>query len=260
MRVNTASSDTPVVLLHRADDVDYHHAQSWQFETVDRLRAARDESPSIDPSDAHEPLEVLALIQHRPVFTIGAGANGANVITPLADLGTRGAEVISVDRGGDVTFHGPGQLVAYPILDLHARAIRPVDYVRLLEQTVIDTLSTFNLAAQRIRGRPGVWVNGAKVAAVGVRVQRGISRHGLALNIDPDLTWFDAIIPCGIADAEVTSLAQLLDVAPHFEAVVTAYRTAFERRFTSHLVEVSDTPLALPVPSPATTNITPGTA
>ena len=158
--------------------------------------------------------------------------------------------MIPVDRGGDVTFHGPGQLVAYPILDLHARAIRPVDYVRLLEQTVIDTLATFNLAAERVRGRPGVWVNGAKIAAVGVRVQRGISRHGLALNVDPDLSWFDAIIPCGIADAEVTSMSRLLPTAPTFEAVVTAYRAAFEHRFASRLIEVSDSPLA-GVPSEA---------
>ncbi len=254
MSVNPASADAPTVFLHRADDVDYQHAQSWQLETASRLLAAR------ATPEASQPLEALALIQHRPVFTLGAAANGANVIIPLADLAARGADVIPVDRGGDVTFHGPGQLVAYPILDLHARAIRPVDYVRLLEQTVIDTLATFNLAAERIRGRPGVWVNGAKVAAVGVRVQRGISRHGLALNVDPDLTWFDAIIPCGIADAEVTSMSRLLDVTPPFEAVVTAYRAAFEHRFASRLIEVSATPLALPVPSPATTNLAAVTA
>ena len=238
MSVNPASADAPTVVSHRADDVDYHHAQSWQLETASRLLAAR------DTPEASQPLEALALIQHRPVFTLGAAANGANVITPLADLAARGAEVIPVDRGGDVTFHGPGQLVAYPILDLHARGIRPVDYVRLLEQTVIDTLATFNLAAERIRGRPGVWVNGAKVAAVGVRVQRGISRHGLALNVDPDLTWFDAIIPCGIADAEVTSMSRLLNAPPPFEDVVTAYRAAFEHRFASRLIEASDSPLA----------------
>jgi lipoate-protein ligase B len=244
MSVNPASADAPTVSLHRADDVDYRHAQSWQLETADRLRAAR------GTTEASQPLEALALIQHCPVFTLGAAANGANVITSLADLAARGTEVIPVDRGGDVTFHGPGQLVAYPILDLHARATRPVDYVRLLEQTVIDTLATFNLAAERIRGRPGVWVNGAKVAAVGVRVQRGISRHGLALNVDPDLTWFDDIIPCGIADAEVTSMSRLLDVTLSFEAVVSAYRTAFEYCFRAQLIEVNDTPLALPVPSP----------
>jgi lipoyl(octanoyl) transferase len=239
MTVTPASADARTVFLHCADHVEYHHAQSWQLETADRLRAAR-EHP-----EANQPLEALALIQHRPVFTLGAAADGGNVITPLADLAARGAEVVPVDRGGDVTFHGPGQLVAYPILDLHARDIRPVEHVRLLEQTVIDTLASFDLAAERIRGRPGVWVNGAKVAAVGVRVQRGISRHGLALNVDPDLTWFDAIVPCGIADAEVTSLARLLPVAPPFEDVVAAYRTAFERRFASHLIEVSDTPLAV---------------
>jgi lipoyl(octanoyl) transferase len=246
-----ALADARTVALHRVDDVDYQHAQSWQLETATKLQDARlhaacDESAAGYPVEAGE---TLALIQHRPVFTLGTAANASNVLTPIAELAARGAEVIPVDRGGDVTFHGPGQLVAYPILDLHARAIRPVDYVRLLEQTVIDTLATFNLAAERIRGRPGVWVNGAKVAAVGVRVQRGISRHGVALNVDTDLTWFDAIIPCGIADAEVTSMSRLLPAAPPFEAVVTAYRAAFEHRFASHLVEVDDTPFALRVPT-----------
>ena len=242
MTANPASADAPTVALHLASDVDYHLAQSWQLQTAAALLAARD---TAEPSRT---LEALALIQHRPVFTLGATADRANVITPLTDLAARGAEVLPVDRGGDVTFHGPGQLVAYPILDLRVRAIRPGDYVRLLEQTVIDTLAAFNLAAERVRGRPGVWVNGAKVAAVGVRVQRGISRHGLALNVDPDLTWFDAIIPCGIADADVTSVARLLDSPPPFEDVVAAYRAAFEHRFASRLVEVSETPLALPAP------------
>ncbi len=246
MAPNPASANAPTVALHRADDVDYHAGQSWQLETADRLRAAR------ETSEAAGPFEALALIQHRPVFTLGAAADGGNVIAPLSDITARGAEVVPVDRGGDVTFHGPGQLVAYPILDLHARDMRPVEHVRLLEQTVIDTLAAFDLAAERVRGRPGVWVNGAKVAAVGVRVQRGISRHGLALNVDPDLTWFDAIIPCGIADAEVTSMMRLLSVAPPFEDVVSAYRAAFEQRFASQLVEVSDTPLALATPEAAT--------
>jgi lipoyl(octanoyl) transferase len=254
MTATPVSANARTVALHRADDVDYHHAQSWQLETAaqlqaDRLYTAHDEPSALYPFEARE---TLALIQHRPVFTLGAAANRANVITPIAELAARGAQVIPVDRGGDVTFHGPGQLVAYPILDLDARAIRPVDYVRLLEQTVIDTLASFDIIAERVRGRPGVWVNGAKVAAVGVRVQHGISRHGLALNVDPDLTWFDAIIPCGIADVEVTSMSRLLPTAPPFGAVVTAYRAAFEHRFASRLIEVRDTPLALPTPQAVT--------
>ena len=222
------------VTVHRADEVDYHAALDWQLATAGVLRTARDQAQSI---------EALALIQHRPVFTLGARADGSNVLASEAALAARGAEVVSVDRGGDVTFHGPGQLVAYPILDLRQRNIRPVSYVRMLEQTVIDTLEGFGLTAEREAGRPGVWVDGAKVAAVGVRVQGGISTHGLALNVAPDLGWFDAIVPCGLTDAEVTSIARLLEVAPPFEEVVDQYRAVFARHFEARLVEATDTPL-----------------
>jgi lipoate-protein ligase B len=233
------------IALHRADDVDYRFALDWQIAASGAVRAARGGGAS---PEAPSP-EALALIQHRPVFTLGARADGSNVLATPAALAARGAEVIEVDRGGDVTFHGPGQLVAYPILDLHARGVGGVEHVRMLEQTVIDTLSAFDLAAELVRGRPGVWVNGAKVAAVGVRVQRGVSRHGLALNVDPDLGWFDAIIPCGIADAEVTSMARLLGAAPAFEDVVIAYRAAFEARYGSRLIQTAGTPLTIDEPA-----------
>jgi lipoyl(octanoyl) transferase len=223
------------VRLHRADGVAYRRALDWQLATAEAVLSSREGGPSA---------EALALIQHEPVYTLGARADGSNVLTPAPVLAARGAEVVPVDRGGDVTFHGPGQLVAYPILDLHARGIRPVDYVRLLEQTVIDVLEGFGLAGERVRGRPGVWVDGAKVAAIGVRVARGVSRHGLALNVETDLSWFDAIVPCGIADAEVTSMATMLgDHAPSFEGVREAYRGVFERRFASRLVEMESSPL-----------------
>lgn len=224
------------VALHRADGVDYGAALDWQRATAEAVRSARESEGAQRP-------EALALIQHLPVYTLGARATDSNVLEPRAALAARGAEVLSVDRGGDVTFHGPGQLVAYPILDLHARGIRPGDYVRLLEQTVIDTLEAFQLRGERVRGRPGVWVDGAKVTAIGVRVSRGVSTHGLALNVDTDLGWFDAIVPCGIADAEVTSMGRLLGGAPAFEEVVDVYRAAFEQRFDSRLLDAVDSPL-----------------
>lgn len=223
------------VALHRADGVDYHAALDWQRATAEAVRGARE----LGGASA----EALALIQHDAVYTLGARATDANVLESPSALAGRGAEVVRVDRGGDVTFHGPGQLVGYPILDLHARAIRPGDYVRLLEQTVIDTLETFDLRGERVRGRPGVWVDGAKVAAIGVRVSRGISTHGFALNVATDLGWFDAIVPCGLPDAEVTSMERLLAGEPRFEEVVDAYRRAFEGRFASELVVAAGGPL-----------------
>lgn len=222
--------------LHRADAVAYEPALDWQLATATAVRESRGTA---------DRREAIALIQHRPVYTLGARANASNVLASRDTLAARDAALIEVDRGGDVTFHGPGQLVAYPVLDLHSRGIRPVDYVRLLEQTVIDVLGVFELRAERVRGRPGVWVDGAKVAAVGVRVSRGVSTHGLALNVNTDLSWFDAIVPCGIADAEVTSMARLLEASPRFEEVVDAYRAVFEQRFDSSLEPVVASPLAV---------------
>lgn len=150
----------------------------------------------------------LLLLEHDPVYTIGRGGDLANMLaTPerLTDLGT---ELVRIDRGGDVTFHGPGQLVAYPIVELRD----PLDlrrYVRALESAVIGTAAAFEVTADRVEGRPGVWVDGQrKLAAVGVRVKRGVTTHGLALNVSTDLAWFAEMIPCGIPDCEVTSLEQ----------------------------------------------------
>ena len=122
-------------------------------------------------------------------------------------------------------------------LDLRARGLGPATYVRMLEQAIIDCLERFEVRAARVLGRPGVWVGDAKVAAVGVRVREGVSTHGIAINVSTDLSWFDAIIPCGIADAGVTSLARVLSAPPAHEAVEAAFVAAFARMFhVEHLV------------------------
>jgi lipoyl(octanoyl) transferase len=198
---------------------------------------------------AGEGPERLALLQHPPVYTIGAreaGAQGAvpHLLVPLDELAARGAALEEVDRGGDITFHGPGQLVAYPILDLRRRGLRAADYVRALEQTVIEALASLGVPAERVPGRPGVWTalgpaGGAleKIAAIGVRIRRGVSSHGLALNVSTDLEWFDAIVPCGIADAGVTSLERALGRAVAMAEAEAALAGAFARRFDAELVE-----------------------
>ncbi len=160
------------------------------------------------------------------------------MLVPVEHLEAMGAQVVDCDRGGDVTFHGPGQLVAYPILDLHARGLHAGDYVRALEECVIRTLAAFGASGERVPGRPGVWAGGGKVAAIGVRIERGVSRHGLALNVSTDLAWFDAIVPCGLPDASATSMRRLLGAAPPFEAVVRAFRDAFAGVFECGLVDV----------------------
>jgi lipoate-protein ligase B len=208
----------PGVELHRPGLVPYDQALAWQHERAAAVSAGQ--AP-----------EALAVLQHPPVFTLGMRADGRHLLTPAAALERRGAHVVAVDRGGDVTFHGPGQLVAYPILDLRARGLGPASYVRLLEAALIETLAAFGVAGERVRGRPGVWAGGAKVAAIGVRIRDGVSTHGLALNVATDLSWFEAIVPCGLPDVRVTSLSQLLGGAPPHEAVEETFVGAFARTF-----------------------------
>jgi lipoic acid synthetase len=165
----------------------------------------------------------LLLLEHPHVYTLGSRATMEHVLVPPASVG---AELVRADRGGDVTYHGPGQLVGYPIVTLEEWRSGQRDvlaYVRLLEQVLIDVLAGFGAAAGRSEGYTGVWVGDEKVAAIGIRVARGRTRHGFALNVDPDLTMFRHIVPCGIADRGVTSLARLLGAeAPPMTAVVDA--------------------------------------
>lgn len=173
---------------------------------------------------------VVLLVEHEPVFTAGSR-------TEPGDLPTDGSRVISVDRGGRITWHGPGQLVCYPILPLE----HPFDvmaHVRRLEQVAIEVCLAFGLPGERVAGRSGVWfthgrARPAKVAAVGVRVARGVTMHGLALNVDCDLSWASRVVACGLPDADVTSLEHELgrpvsinDVLPEFKRAVNSVFTA----------------------------------
>ncbi len=146
----------------------------------------------------------LLLLEHPPTYTFGVRGKEEHLLLDEGALAEVGAAVHRVDRGGDVTFHGPGQLVGYPILDLRRWRQGPVWYVRALEQVLIEALSGFGIAAGRSEGRPGVWVGNKKIAAIGVRVSRGVTSHGFALNVDPDLQFFSHIIACGLPDATVT--------------------------------------------------------
>jgi len=173
----------------------------------------------------------LLLLEHFPVYTIGRGGDEANLLATPQRLRELGAQFLRVDRGGDITFHGPGQLVAYPIVELRD----PLDlrrYVRSLEAAIIETAAGFGVTAHREDGLIGIWVEGRrKLAAIGVRVKRGVTTHGLALNVNTDLRWFAEMIPCGIADKEVTSLAAELghpvDMALVEDRLADALATAF---------------------------------
>ena len=172
----------------------------------------------------------LILLEHEPVFTIGRSARADHLLVPREFLTGKGFEVYDIERGGSVTYHGPGQLVGYPILDLRAYNEDVVKYVRSLEETILRTLQDFGLAAQRLRGFPGVWAGHEKVAAVGVAVKRKVTMHGFALNVGPDLAPFDYINPCGIG-RPVTSMARLLGRPLPVDEVRLAYARRFAEVF-----------------------------
>lgn len=145
----------------------------------------------------------LWLVEHPPVFTLGQAGKREHVLTDI------GIPVVAIDRGGQVTYHGPGQVVVYVLLDLRRRGYGVKELVNRLEQAVIDLLAGFGVAASRLDGAPGVYVNGAKIAALGLRIRNGCSYHGLALNVDMDLTPFSAINPCGYEGLAVTQTRDL---------------------------------------------------
>ena len=154
--------------------------------------------------------DVLLLTEHPPVVTLGRGTRPTSLPYPTALLERRGAEVFEVERGGDVTFHGPGQLVGYPIVDLsdHRRDLHW--YLRRLEDTLISAIERLGVPAGRTPGLTGVWTAGRKIASIGIHVKQWVTLHGFALNVTTDLSWFDLIVPCGIEQVVMTSLAEEL--------------------------------------------------
>ncbi|MGH7443406.1 MAG: lipoyl(octanoyl) transferase LipB, partial [Longimicrobiales bacterium] len=158
--------------------------------------------------------DTLLLLEHPHVITLGTSSHASNVLVDDAQRAARGIELFETGRGGDVTYHGPGQLVGYPILDLKPDRCDLHRYVRDIEEALIRTLASYDVTAARIAGLTGVWVGNEKIAAIGVRVSSGwITSHGFAFNIATDLSYFDAIVPCGIHDHGVTSLQRLLGAA-----------------------------------------------
>lgn len=154
--------------------------------------------------------DTLLLVEHEPVLTLGASFHAENLLLSTADYEARGIEVMPTDRGGDVTYHGPNQLVAYPIFDLNRHGKDLHKWLRDLEEAVILTLVAFGLEGYRFPPHTGVWVNGKKICAIGIKVKRWVSMHGIALNCNNDLSVFDSFVPCGIVGYGVTSLSQEL--------------------------------------------------
>jgi len=186
----------------------------------------------------------LLLLEHPPVITLGRNAKLSNVIAPPEFLAQKGVELFDIDRGGDVTFHGPGQLVAYPIFDLRSfdPRIGAVEFVRRLEEVLIRTCGDFGVGAQRIKGLTGVWTYAlrnkpeAKIAAIGVHISRSVTTHGFALNINTDLDFFSLIVPCGITGKPVTSMQKELGRAIPLQEVAHSITRNFSTVFQSQIL------------------------
>lgn len=228
------ASTAPAIPLFDLGRVPYRAALAFQHRAVE-LRA-RGDAP-----------DVFYACEHEPVLTVGRSGHAENLRTSAADLSRRGIEVVPVERGGDVTYHGPGQIVGYPIVsldglpcgrDLHR-------YLRDLEQGLIDCLGAFGIAAARRPPFTGVWAGDRKVAAIGVAVRRWVAFHGFALNVDPDLGHFDLIHPCGIRHLGVASIRSILGRAPSREEVLTRLAAAFSAVW-GRPIELPSSPETIP--------------
>lgn len=224
--MSTATA-TRTVRLIRAGRVPYLQAWEWQRS----LAAARSAGRGPD---------TLLLLEHPPTITLGNKADPAHVLVSRAELTRRGVALVQSDRGGDVTYHAPGQIVGYPILKLGPLGLGAVDYVRRLEEVIIRSLAAFGIVGERVPGLAGVWVQGgaAKICAVGVKLSAsGVSSHGFALNVNTDLSGFDQIVPCGISGRAVTSLEAMLGHNPGTEAVAAELLRQFAAVFEVRLHE-----------------------
>jgi lipoyl(octanoyl) transferase len=205
----------------------------------------------------------LLLLEHPPVITLGRNALLANVLASPEFLAQRGVGLFEIDRGGDVTFHGPGQLVAYPIFDLRSfePRIGAVEFIRRLEEVLIRTCGDFGIATQRVKGLTGVWTYAlrnkpeAKIAALGVHISRAVTTHGFALNVSTDLDFFSLIVPCGITNKPVTSMERELQKRVTAEDVATAVSRNFGCVFQSQMLWLQslDDLLATVSPKPEVT-------
>jgi len=263
-----------------------------QLGRIDYVSGLRLQQKLVELRKAGQIVDVLLLLEHMPVITLGRNAKAGNVLASAGLLAARGVEMFECDRGGDVTFHGPGQLVAYPILDLRGfessqlpvlssqekqagapgsptkrKTLGAVDYVRRLEDVLIRTCGDFGIATKRVAGLTGVWRatqgpstssealrasdcarddmetkqvggNEAKIAAIGVHISRSVTSHGFALNVNTDLSFFDLIVPCGIASKPVTSMQKELGKELDLNAVVESVVRNFSIVFSSQMLWV----------------------
>ena len=199
-----------VVLVGHPDHVTERTLDVRQLGVVPYAEALALQQSLVDDRRAGRIDDTLLLLEHPHVITLGVRGGRTHVVASAETLAARGVEIHETGRGGDVTYHGPGQLVGYPILDLNPERRDVHRYVRDLEEVLIRTAADFGIDAGRVPGLTGIWVGNDKLAAIGVRIARWVTSHGFALNVSTDLDYFGLIVPCGIADRGVTSVSRLL--------------------------------------------------
>lgn len=217
----------------------------WDLQTAIQQRLidekkARRKQKLYKPGD--ESNDVLLFVEHPHVYTLGKSGDSANLLKGLKELSDIDAEYIEIDRGGDITYHGPGQIVGYPILDLDRHFTDIHKYLRYLEEVIILTCGEYGIEAGRIEGLTGVWVGDKKICAMGIRCSRWVTMHGFALNVHTDLDYFRHIVPCGISDKEVTSLSELVAKKVHTEEVKEHLRKHFSNVFGVNIVNTDSLP------------------
>ncbi|MCC7365892.1 MAG: lipoyl(octanoyl) transferase LipB [Dehalococcoidia bacterium] len=211
-------SDQRTVKVYDLGTTGYHEVHTLQ----QRLQLQRREGGGED---------ALLLTEHRPVITLGRGHQEPDLRVPADVVRNYGMEIIPTERGGDITYHGPGQLVAYGIIDLKGWACQVLDYVGGLEDAVCAVLADWGVRGERVPGARGVWIGGRKVASLGINVRRGVTMHGIAFNVDPDMSHFDLINPCGMKDVEMTSLSHEAGKHVPMDPVVDSFIFHFGRIF-----------------------------
>jgi lipoyl(octanoyl) transferase len=227
------------ILQIDAGSVVYSAAYTWQLQ----LHARR---------VAGQIPDLLVLLEHPSVITLGRRFRPQHLLAPAEELRRRGIEVHEADRGGSITYHGPGQLVAYPVVDLRTESKPNPDviaYLRLLEAAVLATVVDFGVRAELRPGLTGVWVGRDKLGAIGVNVSRGVTKHGMALNVSTDLELFSSMVPCGIPDAGVTSLQMLLGQSPPIDLVSSVFAGHLARLLGRRIEKAQADDFGLVVPN-----------
>jgi len=183
--------------------------------------------------------DVLLLLEHSPTITLGRNGKWENLLVSEQVLRSKGVSCFEADRGGDITFHGPGQLVGYPILQLDSNERDVHRYMRNLEESLIRVLARYGIEAGRKEKLTGIWFGERKIGALGVHISRWVTRHGFALNVDPDLSWFDLIVPCGLVGKKVTSMREVLSQTVKLEEVAERFVPEFGAVFDRKMVRLS---------------------